>query len=596
MNSNALRIEEISEDVPLVKDDLRQARLKNSTIMLVDDEPVMLEIVRALLEEVGYSNFVSIEDSTKAVDVLSEENPDILLLDLDMPDVDGFQVLQKLRLLDGYEHLPVIILTASEDPDSKLKALELGATDFLSKPVDPSELVLRVRNTLSAKAYQDQLAYYDSLTGLPNRKLFLDFLDKGIKLAKRDERSLVLLDISLDRFQQVNESFGMNIGDQILQIISSRITGVVRQSDTVGRIDRYTPVENTARIAGDEFTIVVHGVDSVENASVINERILEAIREPIPIDGNDVYLTASIGVAVYPQDGSDVSTLFKRASSAKDFAKKHGRDRYQYYSNEMEAHTRALLKMATDLRTAIEQEQFQLHYQPQIDLKSGKIMGMECLIRWFHPSYGPISPEKFIPIAEDLGLIGAIGDWVLQEACHRACEWNATRVEKLKVSVNVSAQQFLDPKFRDKIVMNLHSSGLEPNCLVLEITESMLMGDVEQLAVLLHDIKRLGVSFSLDDFGTGYSSLSYLKKFPIDELKIDRSFLLEVPANNDDNSIVVAIIAMAHSLGQIVVAEGVEEIEQLQFLRQHRCDVIQGFYFSKPLNKEGFNEYLLAAQ
>lgn len=596
MNSNALKIEEISENVPLIKDDRRHARLKNSTIMLVDDEPVMLEIVRALLEEVGYSNFVSIEDSTKAVDVLAEENPDILLLDLDMPDVDGFQVLQKIRLLDGYEHLPVIILTASEDPDSKLKALELGATDFLSKPVDPSELALRVRNTLSAKAYQDQLAYYDSLTGLPNRKLFLDFLDKGIKLASRDDRSLVLLDISLDRFQQVNESFGMNTGDQILQIISNRITGVVRQSDTVGRSDRYIPVENTARIAGDEFTIVVHGVDSVANASIINERILEAIRKPIPVDGNDVYLTASIGVAVYPQDGSDVSTLFKRAASAKDFAKKHGRDRYQYYSSEMEAHTRALLKMATDLRAAIEQEQFQLHYQPQIYLESGKIMGMECLIRWFHPEYGPISPEKFIPIAEDLGLIGLIGDWVLQEACHRASEWNATRVEKLKVSVNVSAQQFLDPKFKDKIVMNLHSSGLEPSCLVLEITESMLMGDVEQLAVLLHNIKRLGVSFSLDDFGTGYSSLSYLKKFPIDELKIDRSFLLEVPANNDDNSIVVAIIAMAHSLGQIVVAEGVEEIEQLEFLRQHRCDVIQGFYFSKPLNKEGFNEYLLAAQ
>ncbi|MGK0283567.1 MAG: diguanylate cyclase (GGDEF)-like protein [Patiriisocius sp.] len=596
MQNNACRVEEYREDASFIKIDKRHVRLKNSTIMLVDDEPVMLEIVQALLEEVGYDHFISIEDSTKAIDVLISESPDILLLDLDMPEVDGFQVLQEIRTLEGYEHLPVIILTASEDPDSKLKALELGATDFLSKPVDPSELALRVRNTLSAKDYQDQLAYYDSLTGLPNRKLFLDYLDKGIKQAKRDGRSLVLLEIGLDRFQQVNESLGVYLGDQILQIIANRLMTVVRDSDIVGRSDASALMENTARIGGDEFSIIVHGVDSVANASGVNVRVLEAIREPIHLDGNDVYLTASIGVAVYPEDGCEVGTLFKRAGSAKDFAKKQGRDRFQYYSTEIEAHSRVLLRMATDLRAALEQKQFQLHYQPQIDLNSGCLMGMECLIRWIHPEYGSISPQKFIPIAEELGLIVPIGDWVLHEACRRASEWNAARHNKLKVSVNVSASQFLDSEFKAKIISNLQSSGLEPSCLVLEITESMLMGDVEQLATLLHEIKSIGVSFSLDDFGTGYSSLSYLKKFPIHELKIDRSFLLEVPANNDDNSLVVAIIAMAHSLGQIVVAEGVEKIEQVKFLKQHNCDVIQGFYFSKPLNRDDFDEYLAVAQ
>lgn len=596
MENSACRTEEFREEAPLVKNDRRHERLKNSTIMLVDDEPVMLDIVQALLEEVGYEHFISIVDSTKAIDVLVSKNPDILLLDLDMPEVDGFQVLQAIRTLEGFEHLPVIILTASEDPDSKLKALELGATDFLSKPVDPSELALRVRNTLSAKAYQDQLAYYDSLTGLPNRKLFLDYLDKGIKQAKRDGRSLVLLEIGLDRFQQINESLGVYLGDQILQIVAERLMGVLRDSDIVGRRDAYPPMENTARIGGDEFSIVVHGVNSVANASVVNDRVLEAIREPIHLDGNHVYLTASIGVAVYPEDGCEVGTLFRRAGSAKDFAKKQGRDRYQYYSNEIEAHSRVLSKMATDLRAALEQKQFQLHYQPQIELKTGHIMGMECLIRWTHPQFGSISPEKFIPIAEEIGLIVPIGDWVLHEACHRASEWNAARHEKLKVSVNVSANQFLDPEFKTKIIANLQSSGLDPSSLVLEITESTLMGDVDQLAKLLHEIKSIGVSFSLDDFGTGYSSLSYLKKFPIDELKIDRSFLLEVPANNDDNSIVVAIIAMAHSLSQIVVAEGVEQIEQLEFLRQHNCDVIQGFYFSKPLNRNDFSDYLATAQ
>ena len=594
MDTGALRAEEFNDSVSLVKEDPRHARMNTSTIMLVDDEPVMLEIVQVLLEEVGYQNFISVEDSTQAIDILVRDNPDLLLLDLDMPDVDGFQVLQRIRMLEGYEHLPVIILTASENPDSKLRALELGATDFLSKPVDPSELALRVRNTLAAKAYQDQLTYYDSLTGLPNRKLFLDYLDKGINQAKRDGGSLVLLEIGLDRFQQVNESLGVYIGDQILQIVAERLMGVVRNSDIVGRSDRSAPMENTARIGGDEFSIVVHGVNSVANATVVNDRVLEVIREPIHVDGNDVYLTASIGVAVYPDDGSEVGTLFKRAGSAKDFAKKRGRDRYQYYSGEMEAHSRALLKMVTDLRAALEHKQFELHYQPQIDLKSGKIMGMECLIRWVHPEYGSTSPEKFIPVAEEMGLIVPIGDWVMREACHRTSEWNAAGHSDLKVSVNVSAKQFLDPQFKKKIVAILQSSGINPANLVLEITESMLMGDVDQLAALLHDIKSLGVCFSLDDFGTGYSSLSYLKKFPIDELKIDRSFLLEVPAKKDDNSIVIAIIAMAHSLGQKVIAEGVEELEQVEFLRHFHCDIIQGFYFSKPLNRDNFNAYLAA--
>ncbi len=592
MNTAALKVEDSISQSVAVTGDQRQVRLKNSTIMLVDDEPVMLEIVQALLEDVGYKHFVPVQDSTTAIDVLQKENPDMLLLDLDMPAVDGFEVLERVRKIDGYEHFPVIILTASEDPDNKLKALELGATDFLSKPVDPSELALRVRNTLTAKAYQDQLAFYDSLTGLPNRKLFLDYLGKSVSQAKRENKSLVLLVIGLDRFQQVNESLGVYLGDQILQIVADRLNSIVRNSDVVGRVDASTVVEDTARIGGDEFSIVVHGVNSVTDATVITDRVLSEIKQPISLDGEDVYLTASIGISVFPEDGIEVGTLLKRAGSAKDFAKKRGRDRYQYYSNEMEAHSRALMKMATDLRTALENDQFELHYQPKVDIRRKRVMGMECLIRWQHPDFGFISPEKFIPVAEEAGLIVAIGDWVMREACHRTSEWHAMGYESLKVSVNVSANQFLEPDFKSKVVACLESSGMNPNNLVLEITESMLMGDVDQLASLLHDIKKLGVSFSLDDFGTGYSSLSYLKKFPIDELKIDRSFLMDVPGNEDDNSIAIAIIAMAHSLGQKVVAEGVEKIEQVKFLNHYKCDVIQGYFFSKPLSKDNFQTYL----
>ena len=574
------------------QDDPSYSPLKTSTIMLVDDEPVMLEIVQALLEEEGYRHFISVEDSTQAVAQLVSANPDLLLLDLDMPEVDGFQVLERVRGLDDFAHLPIIILTASESPDNKLKALELGATDFLSKPVDPSELALRVRNTLSAKAYQDHLAYYDNLTELPNRKLFIDQLEKGINRAKRDGNSLVLLDIGLDHFRNINESLGVLCGDQILQSVANRLTRALRRSDVLGRSDASVKVENTARTGGDEFSVVLYGDNSVKNASIVSNRVLEAIKEPFNIDGNDVHLTASIGIAVAPDDGDDADTLFKHAVSAKDFAKKQGRDRFQFYSSEMEAHSRALMNMVSDLRTALDKNQFELYYQPQVDALSGRVVGMESLIRWFHPEHGLVPPLEFIPVAEEMGLIVPIGEWVLNEACHGAREWIEAGHSDLKVSVNVSANQFKDSDFKNSIISALLSSGLGPGNLVLEITESMLMGDVDELANLLQEIKKLGINFSLDDFGTGYSSLSYLKKFPIDELKIDRSFLLDVPANNDDNSIVRAIIAMAHSLGQTVVAEGVEEVGQLDFLRQHSCDIIQGYYFSKPLKKADFSDFL----
>ena len=560
--------------------------------MMVDDEPVMLEIVQALLEEEGYRHFISVGDSTQAIDKLTSADPDILLLDLDMPEVDGFEVLTRVRAVDDYQHLPVIILTASENPDNKLKALELGATDFLSKPVDPSELALRVRNTLAAKAYQDHLTYYDNLTGLPNRKLFIDHLGKGVGQAKRENRSLVLLEIGLDHFQNINESLGVHGGDYILQTVAERLLGVLRSSDVVGRSNNSLPIENTARTGGDEFSVVLYGVNSVENASVVSSRVLEAVKQPFTVNGDDVYLTASIGIAVYPDDGDEADTLIKHAASAQDVAKTQGRDRYQFYSSEMEDRSRAITKMVSDLRTALEEQQFELYYQPQVDTSNGRVIGMESLIRWFHPEDGLVSPLDFIPVAEEMGLIVPIGEWVLSEACHSASEWISAGHSGLRVSVNVSAKQFLDPGFKSSIISALKSSGLDPRCLVLEITESMLMGDIDQLAVLLQDIKKLGVSFALDDFGTGYSSLSYLKKFPIDELKIDRSFLLDVPANNDDNSIVRAIIAMAHSLGQKVVAEGVEDDKQLEFLRRYNCDTIQGFYFSKPLNRADFGNYL----
>ena len=568
------------------------AQLKTSTIMLVDDEPIMLEIVQALLEEEGYQNFIAIERSSQVIEKMIEANPDIMLLDLDMPEFDGFEVLEKVRTNEKFSHLPVVILTASEDPESKLKALELGATDFLSKPVDPSELALRVRNTLSAKAYQDQLAYYDSLTGLPNRKLFIERLAWAIQYAKRENKSLALLDVGLDRFREINDTLGFSAGDHTLQTIAERLLQVLRCSDIIGQNSAIEKMGNMARTGGDEFSLVLCGINAAENAAIVSERVLEAVRRPIVMGGDDLYLSASIGITICPDDGEDVEILFQQAGLAKDYAKKNGEGLYQYYSSEINAHAQALIKMESDIRVGLDKQEFELFYQPKIDISSGSVMGMEALIRWFHPEHGFISPLDFIPLAEEKGLINPIGEWVLNEACTKTSEWNADGYGDLKVSVNVSAKQFKDSGFKASVISALRSSGLNPHNLMLEITESVLMGDVEDYVNLMQEIRELGVSFSLDDFGTGYSSLSYLKRFPIGELKIDRSFLIEVPSNNEDCSIVKAIIAMAHSLGHKVVAEGVDNAEQLSFLKQHNCDIIQGYYFSKALNNTDFFGYL----
>ncbi len=592
MESINNKIEVPTVDNNVMQGNERFSQLKASTIMMVDDEPIMLEIVQALLEEEGYQYFIQVQHSSQAIDRLIKTNPDILLLDLDMPEVNGFEVLKAVRALEKYQFLPVIILTASGDPASKLKALELGATDFLSKPVDPSELALRVRNTLSAKAYQDQLAYYDKLTGLPNRRLFMDRLGWGVEMAKREGKPLALLDIGLDRFRQINETLGLSTGDKILQIVAQRLNDIIRSSDIFGRADDIRRMEDMARIGGDVFSLVLCGLNSTENASMISQRMLDAIKLPYIVGSNEIFLTASIGIAVYPEDGEEVESLIRHAGSAKDFTKKQGTDNFQFYSSEMNARTKERMAMESDLRKALERQELELFYQPKVDTETGKVIGMESLIRWFHPERGLVSPVDFIPIAEELGLIIPIGEWVLHEACLRTREWHDAGHSDLTVSVNVSAQQFTDAGLKISIISALQSSGLDPHKLVLEITESMLMGDVESYISLLYEIKELGVSFSLDDFGTGYSSLSYLKRFPISELKIDRSFLMEVPANIEDNAIVKAIIAMSHSLGQKVVAEGVENDQQLAFLRQYNCDVIQGFYFSKPLNKADFFDFL----
>ena len=582
----------IAVDNMVIHDDMHYSQLKNAAIMMVDDEPIMLEIIQVLLADAGYKNFIPVERSSQSINMVMEFNPDVLLLDLDMPEINGYEVLSAIRSSADYQHLPVIVLSALTEPGDKLKALELGATDFLTKPVDARELVLRVRNILFAKTYQDKLAYYDSLTGLPNMKLFIERLGWGIELSKRERVPLMVLEIGLEKFRQINETLGMYTSNEILKAVAERMSSLIRGCDFIGHTDETIKTGELSRIGDHEFSIILSGVNSIEAAYLISQRVINAVRRPVLVDGHEIFMTASIGISVCPIDGEDVESLMKHAGSAKDFARKKGSNNYQFFSSEMNAQSKERIKMESNLRKALDNDEFELHYQPKINAETHKLVGMECLLRWNHPEIGSVPPAAFIPAAEELGLIVPIGEWVLKEACQTTSEWIKSGYKNLKLSVNVSPKQFNEINLRKSIASAIRSSGLDPQNLVLEITESMLMGDVEHYITLLQHIVDLGVGFSLDDFGTGYSSLSYLKKFPIHELKIDRSFLTNVPEINEDNSIVKAIISMAHSLGLNLIAEGVESAEQLDFLRQHNCNVIQGFYYSKPLSKDDFTEFL----
>ena len=555
-------------------------QLKDALIMMVDDEPIMMDLVQVLLEEEGYRNFITIEDSTRALAAIEEHRPDILLLDLMMPNVDGFEILDSIRHNPVNRFLPVIVLTSSTDSESKIRALELGASDFLAKPVDASELALRLRNTLIVKAYQDRLTYYDALTQLPNRKLFVDRLDWSLKRAVRKQETIAVLLLQLDRFSKINETFGPRTGDELLIQVASRLKLAIREEDVIKHVDRWRSV---ARISGDSFAMLLPDIKHIDDASFVARRILDSLTEPFELEGHEVFTTGNIGLAISPQDGIDSDNMMKHASVANQFAKGLGRGTYQFYSEELNATSRDTFKLESDLYRALERNELELHYQPKVRVSDGKPVGIEALIRWQHPELGMIPPFRFIPLTEENGLIVPIGIWIFRTACQQIKHLEATGYADVKISINVSAVQIAEADFISMIDQAIKETGINPEKLIIEITESVVMKGVETNLKILHEIQALGVSLSIDDFGTGYSSLSYLKRFPIQELKIDKSFLDEVEHSEEDAAIIKAIIALAHTLELTVTAEGVEDQYQVDFLKTHKCDIIQGYFYSKPL-------------
>jgi len=557
--------------------------LTQATIMMVDDEPTTMEVMQAFLEDAGYEHFVLVEDSSRAMTEIEEHKPDILLLDLMMPEVSGFDILKQIKAHSQLMHLPVLMLTSSSDSETKLKALDHGASDFLAKPVDPSELILRVRNTLAAKAYQNQLAYYDAVTKLPNQALFLDRLTWFIQQAKRQNENLVVLHITLDQFKRVYHTFGPQIADHVTIQVAERIQSCIRQSDVMSRgVHDVIGSDSLFRLSNEEFSLLCPRIAHIEHATKLAARILGIMESPFNADGTEIHIWPHIGIASYPHDASDMTTLLKCAAGASAQITVKERGGFEFYSSDLNAKSLERIQMEADLRHAIEGGQLLLHYQPKVDVKNGQITGLEALVRWEKPDGSRIFPDQFIPLAEETGLIVPLGEWVLKEACAQLARWQAQGVW-IPVAVNLSAKQFHACDLVEFVVNTLKHNNVEAQYLTLELTESLLMENAEQAVETLDTLIACGLKISMDDFGTGYSSLSYLKRFPLHELKIDRSFLKDMINDPGDRALISAIIHLAHEFNLKVVAEGVEEQGQLDILANLGCDTYQGYFFSRPV-------------
>jgi diguanylate cyclase (GGDEF)-like protein len=525
------------------------------------------------------------------------------------PGWDGLETIERLWEVDP--DVQVVICSAHTDYDWTEVVNRLGHCDkllVLRKPAEPIEVLqcatalsrkwendrlvkdqverleeaisIRTRGLEAANRQLRHLATHDVLTGLPNRVLLDDRLTQAMAHADRDNGSFAVLVCDLDRFKLINDSLGHRAGDELLQEVARRLTGVMRNVDTV------------ARFGGDEFVLVGNSITNSEDAAHLAARAIEALQAPVRIAGIDVHTSPSIGIAIYPTDGTSIEALLARADAAMYSAKQRGRGSVQRYSPGMQAGTEDRVQLESDLHNAIALNQFELYYQPKVDTQTGEVRSAEALIRWVHPTRGVISPVDFIPLAEECGLIGSIGEWVIQQACRQARAWRDDGVPSLRVSVNLSASQFRDSALVDNIRRALDQAGLQARYLEVELTESAVMSDPEQSIAILEQLSKMGVLVSVDDFGTGYSSMSYLRRFPIDKLKIDRVFINEIASRAEDASIVRAIISLAHSLHLKVVAEGVETPSQLEFLKAADCDEYQGYHFSRPLPAADFERLI----
>lgn len=682
-------------------------RREKPLVLVADDDVVLRIVVRELLEMLGFG-VEEAEDGPGVLTLIKESMPDLLLIDVSIPELDGIALTRSLRLMPQGEHVPVLLMSAPGELESADLASLAGPTDFMAKPLDwmilchrvryiwqaslayrelmesrkeaealidtipdmflridrdgkilsskvprefhplgargglegkniidalyigtgqavmkhiekavetgqvqsfecearperesrhfksrlvatgKDELLAVVRDITELKRAEEKIAnlvYYDTLTGLLNRHSFKEQLKQLLAQSVRHDRFAAMLLLDLDRFKLINDSLGHWLGDLLLQAVAERVSECVRRSDCAARVTGCFPTNPVARLGGDEFSILLMELKDSPDAAKVANRVLEALSRPFILKGREIRTTASIGIAIYPFDGTDPDTLLRSAEIAMYHAKSRGRNNCQFFRSSMNSAVSERLDLESKLRKAIRCKEFLLHYQSQLDIRTGRIVGAEALIRWQHPFKGLISPMEFIPLAEETGLIAPIGDWVLRSACEQGRLWQMEGHKDVRVTVNLSSRQFQQKKSLVESVRDaLDETRLAPPCLELELTERAIMINPDEAAATLQELKDMGLRIAIDDFGTGYSSLSYLKKFPLDVLKIDRSFVKDIPSSRESTSIATAIIAMAHSMDMRVVAEGVETEEQLAFLREHGCDEMQGFLFSPAVS------------
>lgn len=566
---------------------------RNAKILVVDDQETVRFLATAVLRQVGY-DVEEASGGSEAMASIERSPPDLVLLDVVMPDMDGYDVCEMIRARSGTRHLPILIMTGLDDEKSITRAFDVGATDFIGKPLQRSILANRVRYILRAQSSEQkiqQLAYFDSLTGLSNRESFKERLNYTVASAKRHDRIFGLLYLDLDDFKRVNDTLGHTVGDLLLQVVATRLRDCTRKTDSLTRAYAESDGSLVARLGGDEFIILLDEINQNEAAATVATRVLSSLSETFSLGENEVCITASIGIALFPEDAGDGETLLKHADSAMYYAKRSGKHNYSFYDESMNTSARRRLELGAYLQHGLERDEFALEYQPQLNVITGHICGIEALLRWKNKDLGVVSPAEFIPLAEESGAILKIGEWVLRTACSEAKRWQDKGLAVGRIGVNISVLQFADVGFVDLIADVLRDTGLDPHMLELEITESLLVKDVSEAISSLTALKALGVQIAIDDFGTGYSSLSYLKRFPIDRLKVDQAFVREITTDPNDAAIATAVIAMALKMGMNVIAEGVETEAQLNFLRNEGCHEIQGYFWSRPLPPDALEKF-----
>ncbi|MES9993292.1 MAG: EAL domain-containing protein [Candidatus Thiodiazotropha sp.] len=537
------------------------------------------------------ANCMILSWNQQAIEVFGYTEEDVLGLHLFQLILTHISLLEATEALEpmfkGSTERPTGIRLEVEGRDNTGRKFPLDLAISCSKIGDMFTLSVFARDITERKQWDEKirmLAYNDSLTKLPNRQAFKEQVSRAIRTAKRHQRVGAVLYLDLDEFKRINDTLGHDIGDMLLINVTNRLEAQLRDTDYVGRnVDEEKEYRNIARLGGDEFTVLLEDIQKPEVAALVAKRVQDAIARSYNLNGHEVYVTPSIGIAIFPRDGHDVEELLKNADTAMYHAKAVGKNNFQFYSEQMNILATTRLKLEGKLRKALACNEMELYYQPQIDLATGQIVSAEALLRWDEPELGMISPVEFIPIAEETGMIIELGEWVLNEACRQNKEWQDTGYSPIRIAVNLSSMQFIQRDLSMKVAKALKNTKLNPKYLELEITESVIMRNVNETITTLNDFKEMGISISVDDFGTGYSSLNYLKRFPLDNLKVDRTFVKDIPDNEDDVTITSAIIAMAQSLGLGVVAEGVETESQLRFLEQHGCEMAQGYLFSKPL-------------